>query len=42
MKEMAAPGITTLELETAAEKMISDAGANRRSKAITCRRPANV
>src|ERR1035438_9164966 len=27
MKEMAAPGITTLELETAAEKMISDAGA---------------
>ena len=27
MKELAAPGITTLELETAAEKMIADAGA---------------
>src|ERR1039457_7195849 len=27
MKELAAPGITTLELETVAEKMIADAGA---------------
>jgi len=27
MKEMAAPGVTTLELENAAEKMIADAGA---------------
>ncbi len=35
LRRMVEPGVTTLELDMAAEKMIRDAGASRPSRATT-------
>ena len=40
LKEMAVEGVTTMDLEVAAEKMIADAGAKPAFKGYSCRRRA--
>ena len=42
LREMAVEGVTTMDLEVAAEKMIADAARSRPSRAITCRRRARL